>query len=114
MAAGMAGETDESPVQAPVPGAAPAPDFPEVAPPQAQAAPHDLSSRAAELEDELAKIRAEMLAGAKTLLRVLRPHVSFTHGGITVGNDPTPVPERAVGALMTAAADAGVKIEEAS
>jgi hypothetical protein len=107
---------DESPVQAPVPGAAPAPDFPEVTPQQAQqatAAPHDLSSRAAELEDELAKIRAEMLAGAKTLLRVLRPHVSFTHGGITVGNDPTPVPERAVGALMTAAADAGVTIKEA-
>jgi hypothetical protein len=110
----MTPDVPESPVQAPAPGAAPAPDFPEVTPPQPTAAPHDLSSRAAELEDELAKIRAEMTAGAKTMLRVLLPHTSFTHGGITVGNDPAPVPERAVGALMTAAADAGVKIEEAS
>lgn len=112
----MTPETPESPVQAPVPGAAPAPDFPGVTPravPAATSAPDDLSSRAAELEAELAKIRAEMLAGAKTLLRVLKPHVSFTHGGITVGNDPTPVPERSVGALMTAASKAGVQIKEA-
>lgn len=100
----MTAEMPESPVQSPVP------DFPGTAP---AAAPHDLSSRAADLEAELAAIRAEAVAGAKTLLRVLAPHVSFTHGGITVGSSPTPVPERSVGALMTAASDAGVTIEEA-
>lgn len=74
---------------------------------------NDQSGRAAELETELAKIRADAVAGAKTLLRVLAPHIAFTHGGITVGAEPTPVPVHAVGSLMTAAGEAGVKLEEA-
>lgn len=73
----------------------------------------DQSGRAAELEAELDKIRAEAIRGAKVLLRVLPPHISFTHGGITVGTEPTPVPQRALGALMTSAGEAGVKLEEA-
>jgi hypothetical protein len=75
-------------------------------------APKDQSARAADLEAELARIRADAVAGAKVLVRVLPPHVAFTHGGITVGTDPAPVPVRAVGPLMTAAAEAGVKIAE--
>lgn len=88
---------------APVPGAAPAP-----APASAKA-----SGRIADLEAELAKLRAEAVAGAKTLLRVLAPHVAFTHAGITVSADPTPVPQHAVAALLDAAAEAGVNIKEA-
>jgi hypothetical protein len=79
----------------------------------APAAPQDPSARAAELETELAQIRADAMAGEKTLVRVLPPHSEFTHGGITVGTDPSPVPARALGTLLTAAAEAGVKIEEA-
>ena len=73
----------------------------------------DQSGRAAELEAELRRIRADAIAGAKVLLRVHPPHIEFTHGGITVGAEPTPVPERALSALMTAAGEAGVTIKEA-
>jgi hypothetical protein len=76
------------------------------------AAPKDPSSRAAQLVDELAKIRAEAIGGAKTLLRVLAPHSAFTHGGITVGTEPTPVPAHAVPRLMEAAGEAGVNLAE--
>lgn len=76
------------------------------------AAPKDPSGRAAEIEAELAKIRADAVAGAKTLLRVLPPHISFAHGGVVVGAEPTPVPQRALGPLLTAAAEAGVTITE--
>lgn len=74
----------------------------------------DLSARAAELEAELAKLRAEAVKGAKTMLRVLKPHTEFRHGGHVVGAEPSPVPDSAVPALMEAAGEAGVKIEEAS
>lgn len=76
------------------------------------AAEKDPAARAAELEAELAKIRADAMAGAKVLVRVGEPHVLFTHGGITVGTDPAPVPERALSALLTAAAEAGVTLIE--
>jgi len=109
--------------EAPAPGAAPAPvpapweAPPPAAGPAAQEAPvtpqEDQSGRAAELEAELAKLRADAVRGAKVLLRVLHPHVSFTHGGITVGTEPTPVPQRSAGPLMEAAGDAGVTLEEA-
>ncbi len=118
---------DEQPAdagEAPVPDAAPAPvPAQDVTPPQQPAQEarvplaaqnEDPSARAAELEAELARIRADATAGAKVLVRVLEPHVAFTHGGITVGAVPTPVPQSALSALMTAAAEAGVKlIEEA-
>lgn len=83
---------------APVPGAAPAP-----VPPR---------DRIAELEAELARLRSAALDGARAVLRVQPPHSSFTHGGITVHDSPTPVPQRALGALLTAAAEAGVTITE--
>jgi hypothetical protein len=76
------------------------------------AAPKDPSSRAAELVDELAKIRGEAVSGAKALVRVLAPHSAFTHGGITVGTEPTQVPAQAVPRLMEAAAEAGVNLAE--
>lgn len=95
--------------KAPVPGAAPAPVPARQQPAAAEPAPE---SRIAELEAELAKLRADAIAGAKTVLRVLKPHVSFTHAGITVSADPTPVPQRAVADLLDAAAEAGVNIKE--
>lgn len=70
----------------------------------------DLSGRAAELSAELARIRAEALAGAKTLMKVGPPHAEFTFAGVTVGSDPTPVPEALVLPLLTAAAEAGVTL----
>jgi hypothetical protein len=76
------------------------------------AAAKDPSSRAAQLVDELAKIRGEAIGGVKTLLKVLAPHSSFTHGGITVGTEPTPVPAQAVPRLMEAAGEAGVNLAE--
>ena len=106
-----------APVPVPAPWEIPPPAEAQPAAPAAQEAPvtpqEDQSGRAAELEAELAKIRADAAAGAKVLLRVLHPHVSFTHGGITVGSEPTPVPQRALGALMESAGEAGVTLEEA-
>lgn len=111
----------EETVQAPPPGAAPvaataqdsAPPPWEAPPPVQAAAPADVSSRVAALEAELAKARADAVAGAKVLLRVLLPHTEFTHGGHTVGDVPTPVPASAAGPLMEAAGQAGVTLEEA-
>jgi len=86
---------------APVPDAAPAP-----------APAEDPAGRAAALERELAKIRADAVAGAKVLLRVLAPHSAFTHAGVTVGTEPTPVPARLAPAITEAAADAGVELRQ--
>jgi len=85
---------------APVPGAAPAP------------APAAASSRIAELEAELSRLRSDAVAGAKVLLRVAPPHVLFCHGGHTVGTAPTPVPARAAAAMTEAAAAAGVTLHQ--
>ena len=74
------------------------------------AAPKDPSARAAELEAELAAIRADAAAGAKVAVRVGEPHVEFIHGGLRIGTEPTPVPQAAVGALLTAASEAGVNL----
>ena len=83
---------------APVPGAAPAP-----VPPR---------DRIAELEAELAMLRAAAVTGEHVLLRVLRPHVSFTYAGRTVGTEPTPVPARAVSEMTQAADRSGVTLKE--
>ena len=45
-------------------------------------------------------------------MRVLPPHVLFTHAGVTVGTEPTPVPARLASAMADAAADAGVNLQE--
>lgn len=90
---------------APVPGAAPGPA------PAASVPPAE-SSRIAGLEAELSRLRADAVAGAKVLMRVLGPHVLFTHAGVTVGRDPSPVPARLAGAMTEAARDAGVKLHQ--
>lgn len=72
----------------------------------------DPSGRAAQLEDELAVLRAEAVAGAKVLLQIAEgsPHVAITFGGVTVGTSPTPVPAHMAPALAEAAAGAGVTL----
>ena len=70
----------------------------------------DPSARAAELEAELARVRAGAIAGAKVLVKVEAPHAEFSFGGVTVGTDPAPVPENLAPALLTAAAEAGVTL----
>jgi hypothetical protein len=72
----------------------------------------DPSGRAAQLEDELAVLRAEAVAGAKVLMQIAEgsPHVAITFGGVTVGTSPTPVPAHMAPALAEAAAGAGVDL----
>jgi hypothetical protein len=70
--------------------------------------------------DRIGKLRAQLLEAEAALppepgtvrLKVMPPHDSFTVGGFTVGKDPAPVPAGATERLMSAAADAGVTIEE--
>jgi len=75
-------------------------------------APQDQSGRAAELEAELAKIRAGAVKGARVLMRIAEgsPHSAITFAGVTVGTDPTPVPAHVAPALAEAAATAGVQL----
>jgi hypothetical protein len=87
--------------------AAPEPDQKEPAVTEPE---QDPRSRAAELEAELARIRSAAVTGLKVLLRVGKPHVSMTYGGITVTDQPTEVPARHVPALQEAAANAGVDL----
>jgi hypothetical protein len=71
--------------------------------------------------DRIGKLRAQLAEAEAALplpegtvrVRVAEPHDSFTRGGVTVSREYTPVPAGALTQLMTAAADAGVKIEEA-
>jgi hypothetical protein len=102
-------EEEQASGETPVPGAAPAP-VPPV--PQEATMTPEQSSRIAELEAELQRLRGAAVAGGKALLRVLPPHVLFTHAGVTVGTGPTPVPERLVPALMAAAGGAGVTLTQ--
>lgn len=70
------------------------------------------SGRAAELEGELARIRAAAVAGATVLMRLdpEGPHSGFTVGHTTVTQEPTTVPASVVESLLTAAAEAGVRL----
>jgi hypothetical protein len=78
--------------------------------PAKEESPHDLVVR---LRAELAMAQAALPQEPGTVrLRVREPHDSFTVGGVTVGADPTPVPVHALTGLMSAAADAGVTLEE--
>lgn len=87
----------------------PAPAKQPAAPPQDAA-----RERIERLRAQLLEAEAALPAPEGTVrLRVGAPHDSFFAGGITVGRDPTPVPSGAVPQLMTAAADAGVTLEEA-
>jgi hypothetical protein len=78
--------------------------------PAKEESPRDLVAR---LRAELAMATAALPQEPGTVrLRVTGPHDSFAYGGITVGTDPVPVPAGAVPQLMSAAADAGVTLEE--
>jgi hypothetical protein len=90
---------------APVPGAAPGP-VPSAPEPAVR------QGRIAELEAELAKLRAAAVSEAHVLLRVLPPHSSFTHASRTVGTEPTPVPAHAVSEMTQAADRSGVTLKE--
>ena len=70
----------------------------------------DKQARAGQLEAELAKLRGELIAGEKAVLRVLAPHSSMTWAGHTVTDEPTEVPASAVPGLSEAAINAGVKL----
>ena len=70
------------------------------------------TGRAAELVDELEKIRADAIKGLKAVLRVLPPHSSFTYAGVTVTDQPTTIPAVHVPGLMEAAANSGVTLTQ--
>jgi hypothetical protein len=70
----------------------------------------DKQARAGRLEGELQKLRSELRAGAKAVMRVLPPHNSMTWAGHTVTDEPTEVPASAVAGLHEAALNAGVEL----
>ncbi len=72
----------------------------------------DPQAKATRLETELRRLRADLAAGAKAVLRVLPPHSSMTYGGITVTSQPTEVPASAVPGLHEAAQNAGVNLTQ--
>ena len=83
---------------------------PEVPVPVSVQEPEDPQARASRLEVELRKLRADLAAGAKAVLRVLPPHSAMTWGGHTVTSEPTEVPASAVPGLTEAAQNAGVNL----
>jgi hypothetical protein len=87
-----------------------APDAPKKA---AKAAPpEDLSAKAADLERQLAEVRAKAAGQDTVRLKVEEPHEAFVHGGLVVGTDFTDVPASAVPAMMEGAANSGVTLTQ--
>lgn len=81
--------------------------------PEAPAAPdEDLSVTAADLESQLAKVRAQAAGEDTVRLRVEDPHVGFALGHINVNADWTDVPAHAVASIMEGAANSGVTITQ--
>jgi hypothetical protein len=72
----------------------------------------DLSAKAADLETQLAEVRAAARSGDVIRLKVEDPHVGFALGHINVGTDYTEVPVSAVAAIMEGAANSGVTITQ--
>lgn len=74
----------------------------------------DPSARAAELEAELAEVRARAAGGATVRLRVDPdgPHSALVHNGVYVGEDWTEVPAHVVPDLMEGAANSGVTLTQ--
>jgi hypothetical protein len=72
----------------------------------------DLSSTAAGLEAELAKIRAQAAGEDTVRLKVEDPFVGFALGHINVGSEYTDIPAHAVAAIMEGAANSGVTITQ--
>lgn len=90
------------------------PPGPPPVPAGKQQPPPTPQERAESLRAQLAAAEAAIPPPPGTVrLRVMPPHDSFTVAGFTVGRDPTEVPVSASPRLMSAAADAGVTIEEA-
>jgi hypothetical protein len=91
---------------------------PAAAPAAKPAAPperDDATERIEKLRAELAMAEAALPPAPGTAkVRVTGKHDTFTLAGVTVGPDFTPVPIGALTGLMSAAADAGVVLEEAS
>ena len=95
-------------------------------PPAAKQAPPAAPPAPDPRDAEIARLRLELEAAGKpqgvlpfggvptVRFRVLEPHQSMTHGGVTVNTDWTDVPQWFVPALQQAAADAGVTIEQES
>jgi hypothetical protein len=74
----------------------------------------DARERIGKLRAALAMAEAALPSPPGTArVRVKPPHDSFALAGVTVGPDFTPVPAGALTGLMSAAADAGVTLEEA-
>src|ERR1035438_1196131 len=82
--------------------------------PGAPDGPGGKQARAGRLEGELQKLRSELRAGAKAIMRVLPPHSSMTWAGRTVTSEPTEVPVSAVAGLHEAALNAGVELIQES
>jgi hypothetical protein len=74
----------------------------------------DLSGRAAELEQELAEVRAKAAGVGTVRLRVDpdSPHSHLVFNGIAVGEDWTEVPAHVVPEMMEGAANAGVTLTQ--
>ena len=91
---------------------------PDPAAPAAPAAPdapaEDLAARAASLEAELAKVRADIAAagGDMVQLKVEGEHEALQVGHIVIGTEYTPVPAAAVPAIMEGAANSGVTVTQ--
>jgi hypothetical protein len=82
--------------------AAPAPPAPE----------EDLSAKAADLEEQLAQVRAQAVGGDTVRMKVEDPHVAFALGHINIGTDWTDVPASSAAAIMEGAANSGVTITQ--
>lgn len=75
--------------------------------------PADLSSQAADLERQLAEVRAKAAGEQDTVrVKVEEPHAGIIHNGIWVGNDWTEVPAHVVPDMMEGAANSGVVLTQ--
>lgn len=108
-------QTPDSSPQPPQPPAAVQPPAPVPQAP-AQQAPAGPDGLTPDEERELARLQdkaAVAAAGRDVIhLKVEAPHESLAFGHRTIGNDWTPVPARAVGDILSAAAAAGVEISQ--
>lgn len=96
------------------PASAPASTAAPAAPASSAPAPpaEDLSAKAADLEEQLAAVRAQATGGDTVRLKVEDPHAGFALGHINVGTDWTTVPVSSVAAIMEGAANSGVTITQ--
>jgi hypothetical protein len=72
----------------------------------------DLSSRAAELEAELAQVRSQARDTDTVRVRVEGEHSGLIHNGVYVGTEWTDVPAHVVPDMMEGAANSGVTLTQ--